>query len=153
MLEDLTLYWYTNKFTRLPDWKNVLTSKVLSQRGKSEKIRINIMETSYQIDVNDETGGLTQILAPQLPIKLMEKAVEIKLEIGKNYSNESYKIYILPFDINVIDNYLRTENCLFYNQNGDNWTVIKWEEIEDKMKFKTMLAMEDEGVIVMSESM
>lgn len=151
MLEDLTLYWYTNKFTRLPDWKNVLASKVLTQSDKSEKIRMNIMEMSYQIDVSNETGGFTQILAPQLPIKLMDTAVEIKLEIGKNYSNENWKIFILPFDINIIDNYLRTENCLFYNQNKDNWTIIKWEEKKTKMVFQTLIALQDEGVIVVGD--
>ena len=139
----MTYYLFNHEYTKLPDWTKVYASKIISFGGK--KIKVNIGLNSQQIE-NEKS--FTYILAENLPIKLMSQAKEFELESELEIVTDKYQITTLPFDITIIDEFLKTPNCLFYCFEEDDWNIVRWTAEEKNMVFESLLSYKTDNIIL-----
>jgi hypothetical protein len=145
----MTLYWYSRPYLALREWTYFNTAKII--QGNDKKIKLNIGKSTHQIQLEN---GFTEIMSENLPIKLVPEATEFELTDDIELIGDHYTIKSQKYDIAIIDDFLKTPDCMFYNfEDSDDWTVIKWSQNSpDSIVFETLRSFMSENVILKTKS-
>ena len=145
----MTLYWYSRPYLQLREWTYFNTAKIIGTKDK--KIKLGIGQTTHQIQLED---NFTEILSENLPIKLVPEALEFELTANIDLSGDNYTVKSQKYDIDIIDELLKTPDCMFYNfEHTDDWTIIKWSmPTPDSVVFETLHSYRQENLILHTES-
>lgn len=135
----MTFYWYQNDFTKLPDWTKVFASKIITGKQNYFQAKLNIIDNSHQIDLKTSPSlGFTEILASNLPIELLPKAIEFELTQDLEIKTQNSTLKTTKYNTKDVDKFLDQEDCLFYNFENDDWTILKWKIDDSVVIFETL---------------
>jgi len=149
----MTLYWYQNQLTKLPDWTKVFASKIITGKQNYLQAKINIIQNIYQIDLKTtENKGFTEIITENLPIDLLPKATEFELAENLEITTENSFLKTTKYNPEDVDKFLNQEECLFYNFQNDDWCVLKWKLTDSNLIFQSMRTYKDVDITVWSET-
>jgi hypothetical protein len=150
-------YWYNQVYTKLPVWSDVKAAKLLTGSKKYLKIKLAVSDIGHQIDIQTSPGiGFTQIFAENLPIKLMMESEFFDLDEFSDTSFEQFEINpsikLAKFKQEVLENFLKTESCIFYSFPDESWRVLRWELSENSIEVKSLHAFPTTGLCIESKS-
>jgi hypothetical protein len=144
-------YFYNQKNQSLPAWGNIHAGKIL-QKSDKEVLKINLIDSYHLEYKSDKIPGFTEILAESIPMSILSESLEFELLPDLKLEGENFKIHTKKFDPKSVDKFLNSKDVLFYNQNEDDWTIVKWELSDHQAKFWTLRTYKDQDLSLWTES-
>ncbi len=147
----MSYYLYSKPFTKLPNWTELYTAKIISLPN-NHLVKIHIGQNLHYITSDNDNLNFTEILTENLPIKLVPDSLEFEPIIDYTNQTENYKISVKKFDENEIDEFLKTPDCLFYLFTNGDWKIIRWEIDKQQLIFKTLQTLDENQFTIFTET-
>ena len=144
-------YFYNQKYQNLPAWGKIYAGKIL-QKSDKEVLKINLIDSYHLEYKSDKIEGFTEILAESIPMSILRSSVEFEILPDLKLEGHNYKIYTTKYDSKSVDKFLNSKDVLFYNQNIDDWTIVKWELLGNQAKFWTLRTYQEQSLNLLTES-
>ena len=150
----MTLYWYNSNYKALTTWTKIFASKIF-EKSQKETLKLNIIGYSHHIEFeNRKEHGFTEVLASEVPMTILKDALEFELKDNLKLEGSNWNLWTTSFSLKEIDNFLKNENCLFYNfdPKQECWTIIRWEFINKEIRFETLHSYPEHKLNLWSKS-
>jgi len=144
-------YFYNQKYQNLPAWGSIFAGKIL-QKSDKEVLKINLIDSYHLEYKSDKIPGFTEILAESIPMSILSESMEFELLSNLKLEGDNFKIFTTKYDPKSVDKFLNTKDVLFYNQNQDDWTIVKWELLDKQAKFWTLRTYQEQNLSLWTES-
>jgi hypothetical protein len=147
----MPFYFYNQEYQSLPTWNTIFAGKIL-QRSDKEVLKINLINSHHLEYKSDQNTSFTEILAESIPMSILQNCLEFELEPDLKMEGENFKIHTTKYTEKDVDKFLKNKNVLFYSQNGENWSVVKYELNQEQSKFWSLNTFKEKGLSLWSES-